>query len=123
VKFTVDESTGQAVVSELRQLGHDVIFIQEIFPGVDDSRILDIAVNENRIVITNDKDFGELIYRSRLPHAGVLLFRLRDETAANRVRMIRQVLQSCGDKLHGNFVVASEQKIRIRRSWARPDPS
>jgi predicted nuclease of predicted toxin-antitoxin system len=116
VKFLVDESTGQSVVDELRRLGHDVISIQEAFPTLDDPLILDIAVNENRTLITNDKDFGELIYRSRLPHAGVLLFRLQDETAANRVRMIRQVLHSCGNKLQGNFVVASERKIRIRRS-------
>jgi len=62
----------------LRRLGHDVISIQEIFPSLDDPPILDIAGNENRILITNDKDFGELIYRSRLPHAGVLLFRLQE---------------------------------------------
>jgi predicted nuclease of predicted toxin-antitoxin system len=123
VKFLVDESTGQSVVNELRRLGHDVISIQEIFPSLDDPPILDIAGNENRILITNDKDFGELIYRSRLPHAGVLLFRLQDESAANRARMIRQVLQSCGEKLQGSFVIASERKIRIRRSWPGSAPS
>ncbi|MEW6664349.1 MAG: DUF5615 family PIN-like protein [Thermodesulfobacteriota bacterium] len=123
MKFLVDESTGQSVVNELRRLGHDVLSIQEIFPGIDDPPILDIAVNQSRIVITNDKDFGELIHRSRLPHAGVLLFRLQDETAVNRVRMMRQVLESCGDKLQCNFVIASERKIRIRRSWPGSAPS
>ncbi len=116
MNFVVDESTGQSVVDELRQLGHDVIFIHEIFPGLEDSPILDIAVREDRIVITNDKDFGELVYRSGFPHAGVVLFRLQNESAANRVRMMRQVLRSCGDKLKGNFVVASERKIRIRKA-------
>lgn len=56
MKFLVDESTGQSVVNELRRLGHDVISIQEIFPSLDDPPILDIAGNENRILITNDKD-------------------------------------------------------------------
>jgi predicted nuclease of predicted toxin-antitoxin system len=116
VKFVVDESTGQSVVHELRRLGHDVISVHEIFPGLDDPPILDIAVNEDRIVITNDKDFGELVYRSGLPHAGVVLFRLQDESAVNRVRMMREVLRTCGDKLEDNFVVASERKIRIRSS-------
>lgn len=114
MKFVVDESTGQSVVDELRRLGHDVTSVQEIFPGLDDPPILDIAVNEDRIVITNDKDFGELVYRSGLPHAGVVLFRLQDESAANRVRMMREALRSCGDKLEDNFVVVSERKIRIR---------
>jgi predicted nuclease of predicted toxin-antitoxin system len=115
VKFVVDESTGQSVVDELRRLGHDVISIQEIFPGLDDPPILDIAVNDTRIVITNDKDFGELVHRCGLPHAGVVLFRLDDERAANRVRMMREVLRSCGDKLQNNFIAASERKIRIRK--------
>jgi predicted nuclease of predicted toxin-antitoxin system len=115
MKFVVDESTGDAVTAELRKLGHDVLSIQEMFPGIDDPPILDIAVAEGRIAITNDKDFGELVYRSGLSHVGVLLFRLEDERASNRVRMMREVLQICGDKLKGNFVVATEQKIRIRR--------
>lgn len=65
--------------------------------------------------MTNDKDFGELICRSGLPHAGVVLFRLQDESAANRLRMIKEVLRSHGDRLEGNFVVVSERKIRIRK--------
>jgi predicted nuclease of predicted toxin-antitoxin system len=116
VKFVVDESTGQSVVDELRRLGHDVFSIQETFPGLDDPPVLNIAINEDRIVITNDKDFGELVYRSGLPHAGVVLFRLQNESAANRVRMARKVIQTCGDKLYHNFVVASESKIRIRKA-------
>jgi predicted nuclease of predicted toxin-antitoxin system len=116
MRFVVDESTGQSVVDELRRLGHDVFSIQEIFPGLDDPPILDIAVKEDRIVVTNDKDFGELVYRSGLPHVGILLFRLQDESAANRVRMMRKVLWACSDKLSNNFVVASESKIRIRKT-------
>jgi predicted nuclease of predicted toxin-antitoxin system len=115
MKFVVDESTGDSVVAELRRLGHDALSIHETFPGLDDPPILDIAVNEDRIVVTNDKDFGELVYRSGLPHVGVILFRLDDESAANRVRMMREVLRLCGNNLKDNFIVASERKIRIRR--------
>jgi predicted nuclease of predicted toxin-antitoxin system len=115
MKFVVDESTGDSVAAELRRLGHDVLSIQEAFSGLDDPPILNIAVTEDRIVVTNDKDFGELVYRSGLPHAGVILFRLDDESAGNRVRMMREVLQRCGNQLKDNFVVATERKIRIRR--------
>jgi len=115
MKFVVDESTGDSVVAELRRLGHDALSIQETFPGLDDPPILDIAVTADRIVVTNDKDFGELVYRSGLPHAGVILFRLDDESAGNRVRMMREVLQRCGNQLKDNFIVATERKIRVRR--------
>lgn len=116
MKFVVDESSGQSVVNELRRLGHDAISIQELFPGMDDPPILEIAVDDDRIVITNDKDFGELVYRSGMPHVGIVLFRLDDEGVGNRVRMMKKVLQACGDKLIGSFTVASERKIRIRRN-------
>jgi uncharacterized protein with PIN domain len=74
MKFVVDESTGQSVVNELRRLGHDVLAIRESYPSIDDPPILNIAVSEKRIVLTNDKDFGELVYRSGLPRAGILSF-------------------------------------------------
>lgn len=119
MKFVVDESSGQSIVNELRRLGHDAISIQELFPGIDDPPILEIAVDDERIVITNDKDFGELVYRSGLPHAGVVLFRLEDESAGNRVRMMKKVLQACGDKLIKSFTVATEKKIRIRKPSPR----
>jgi predicted nuclease of predicted toxin-antitoxin system len=115
MKFVVDESTGDSVVAELRRLGYDALSIHETFPGLDDPPILDIAFAEDRIVVTNDKDFGELVYRSGLPHAGVILFRLDDESAKNRVRMMKEVLRLCGNNLKDNFIVASERKIRIRR--------
>jgi predicted nuclease of predicted toxin-antitoxin system len=67
-------------------------------------------------MLTNDKDFGELAYRSGLPHAGVVLFRLQDESTANRVHMMKEVLRSCDDKLEGSFIVASERKIRMLKA-------
>lgn len=112
----MDESTGDAVANELRRLHHDVVSIHEQSPGVEDSTVLNIAVLKDRLLLTNDKDFGELVYRSGLPHHGVVLFRLRDERAANRIRMLREVLKLPKDKLTENcFIVVSESKIRIRR--------
>lgn len=115
MKFIVDESTGESVVNELRRNGYDVKSVQKSSPGLDDLLILEFAINEGRIVVTNDKDFGELIYRSGLPHKGVILFRLHDESVANRVRMMRKVLQTHGSQIKDSFIVVSERKIRIRR--------
>jgi predicted nuclease of predicted toxin-antitoxin system len=77
--------------------------------------ILDWAVFEGRIVVTNDKDFGELVYRSGWEHRGVILLRLRDERAENKVRMMKVVLAQVGERLRNHYVVATESGIRVRK--------
>ena len=114
MKFIVDESTGAAVAEYLRGLGHDVLAVAEVMPQAEDADILAAAVNEGRIVVTNDKEFGELVYRSGQPHQGVLLLRLHDESPANRIRVVKRVLEQHGERLPGSFTVATEGNVRIR---------
>ena len=114
MQFIVDESTGRAVIEYLRWAGHSVLAISESMPQALDKEILVRAAIEDRILITNDKDFGELVFRSGQAHHGVLLLRLRDESSANRVRVVASVLKNYADRLAGNFVVATEKGIRIR---------
>ena len=112
--FIVDESTGIAVVEYLRSVGHDVLFVAEAMPQAHDPDILDRAVSEGRILVTNDKDFGELVFRSGQAHHGVVLLRLHDESPANRVRAVKAVLEQHADRLPGHFTVATESGVRIR---------
>ncbi len=114
MRFIVDESTGVAVVEYLRSSGHDVVAVAEIMRQADDPDILSLALNEDRMLITNDKDFGELVYRTGRTHHGVLLLRLRNESSANRVRVVTSVLGKYADRLAGQFVVATESNVRIR---------
>jgi hypothetical protein len=60
------------------------------------------------------RNFGELVFRSGHAHAGVVLLRLRDESPANRVRVMQAVLDQCQDSLAGRFVTAGESQIRVR---------
>ena len=85
LRLLVDESTGRAVATSFRAAGCDVVDVT-----------------------------GELIFRSGKSHAGILLFRLKDESALNRVRMARITLERCGRKLAGCFTVVTEKTIRIR---------
>ena len=71
-------------------------------------------MSERRILITNDKDFGELVFRSGKAHHGVLLLRLHDESSASRVRVVKVVLENHADRLAGHFIVATEGRVRIR---------
>ena len=114
LRFVVDESPGRAVADLLESLGHDVVNICSACPSADDADILSLALNDQRIVITNDKDFGELVFRSGKGHAGVLLFRLEDETATNRVKMAGIAVERYGSQLTGCFTVVTERTIRIR---------
>lgn len=115
MRFLVDESAGTAVVNYLRGAGHDVVAVAEAMPQADDASILATAVAETRIIVTNDKDFGELLFRNPLGHAGIILLRLRDESAANRVRVLQAVLDQHSGAVAGRFVVAREGHIRVRQ--------
>ena len=112
-RFLVDESTGQKVAEALRKEGFDVLSVIEDMRGADDIEIIQ-RVNEGRIIVTNDKDFGELIFRRRLASKGVLLLRLEDESPENKIQVVMNVLTKWRGKLLGNFIVATERSIRRR---------
>jgi predicted nuclease of predicted toxin-antitoxin system len=114
MRFIVDESTGRAVVVHLRASHHDVLAVAEGMPQADDDDILYLANTEGRVLITNDKDFGELVYRSGMAHHGVLLLRLADESPEHRVHIVQRVLEHYAEQLEGAFTVATERHVRIR---------
>ncbi len=113
MRFLVDECTGPLLARRLRDLNHDVLSIYEEHRGLDDGEILKMAEAENRIIVTNDKDFGEMIFREGKPHKGVILLRLKDERTANKIRKIEWLLELHAERIPGNFVVATETTVRI----------
>lgn len=114
MRFIVDESTGFSVVRYLRSEGHDVLSVAEDMPQAHDDDILARAVEENRVLLTNDKDFGDLAFRRGHPHRGIVLFRLQDDSVGNRVRMTQLVLEQHAAQLQDHFVVVTDNGIRIR---------
>ena len=115
MRFLVDECTGAAVTEFLRDRGFDVMDAQESGPGTDDVDWLSFAVAENRVLITDDKDFGEAVYRDHLPHAGIVLLRLSKSTPATRVAAVERVLDKHSESIIGQFIVVTDQKIRFAR--------
>ncbi|MEW6572207.1 MAG: DUF5615 family PIN-like protein [Bacillota bacterium] len=113
MRFIVDECTGPAVARWLRQNEHDVFSVYEEARGLDDESILQKAAAEDRILITNDKDFGEMIFRERKSHSGVILLRLEDESAENKIRVLERLLQRYADRISHSFVVTTETTVRI----------
>ena len=80
---------------------------------MSDEDILEKALDENWIVITNDKDFGEMVFRERCPHHGIVFLRLSDERFANKIEILRQLLTAYADKLPERFVTVTETKVRF----------
>ncbi|MFM9904879.1 MAG: DUF5615 family PIN-like protein [Pyrinomonadaceae bacterium] len=116
MRFLVDECTGPRVASWLADEGHEVFSVFDQARGLQDEDILGKAVVENWILITNDKDFGELIYRERRDHHGIIFLRLADERAANKIDVLRQLLAAHADKLPEQFVTVTETRVRFGSS-------
>ena len=84
--FLADESLEYRLVLFLRDLGYDIFSISEDSPSISDEEVLAKAYAEKRIVLTNDKDFGDLIFLNKLSHKGVVLFRLKADSALTAFR-------------------------------------
>jgi predicted nuclease of predicted toxin-antitoxin system len=114
MKLLLNENISGTVINALRQRGHNVISVKESMKGVSDRIILERAQNENCIIITNDKDFGELAFHFRLPaESGVILFRLSGVSPEDDNARVIETLES-GLDFKGNFCVVTDERIRIR---------
>ncbi len=116
MRFLVDECAGPKVAGWLRGRGHEVFSVFEQSRGMGEEEVIRKAYAENLILVTNDKDFGEKVYRERRPHRGVIFMRLEDERAVNKIAVPGRLLEACGDKLSDRFVVVTESRVRFARS-------
>ena len=116
MRFLVDECTGPAVAEWLRTQKHEIFSVYDEARGLDDDGVIQKAYTENWILITNDKDFGEKVYRERHPHKGVVFLRLDDERAASKIETLRKLLESHADRLPNQFVVVTETRVRFARA-------
>ncbi len=115
MRFLLDESAEARIAAFLTERGHDATRIARDYPaGLPDERVLAIAREEQRILIANDKDFGELVVRRGLPHAGVILFRFPlDATAQEKIRALDRLFASHPTQL-SRFLVLTPQGVRVR---------
>jgi len=120
LKFHANENTEAEAVAFLRSSGHDVTYAAEIQPRASDEEVLDRATREGRILITSDKDFGELCFRRALPSCGVILIRGKDLSAEGRIRLLQRLLASDPPLQAALFVVVTDKGIRRRPFPAKP---
>ena len=115
LRFLVDDSCDFAVVRTLRADGYDVHAVSEVMPRTDDRAVIEQASREQRILLTEDKDFGRLVFASHADSAGVILIRFPGNTRQTLAHAVRRVVQEQGERLLGTFVVLQPGYTRISR--------
>ncbi len=114
MNLAADECCDALLVDGLRRDGHDVLYVKETAPGTGDDTVLRRASGEQRILLTEDKDFGELVVRLKLPAYGIVLLRMNPADSAAKLARLRYLLLRHGHRLPGSFVVLDAKKVRFR---------
>jgi predicted nuclease of predicted toxin-antitoxin system len=114
MRFLADENVPGDAVDELKAAGHDIVWVRTVAPGSKDEDILELATREERIILTFDKDFGELAWRAGLPASpGIVLFRLPMPAAAEIGTILAARISERTDWA-GHFTVIEPGRVRMR---------
>ena len=115
IAFIADENVDAPIVKRLRGDGHDVVSVAELAPGIDDDQVLQLANDQQRILLTSDHDFGELVFRLGRSTSGIVLLRLHGLTADRKADITSASIRAHATKLARNFTVIAPDSIRIRK--------
>jgi len=114
VRWLADECVSPFLVARLRDGGHDVLHMAEIAPGVPDSDIVKRANQDHRLLLTEDKDFGELLFRWHHAAPGIVLLRIFAERPAQKWQRLEAAMDRYGETLFGRYTVVEDARIRSR---------
>jgi len=114
MNLLADESVDAALVDRLRADGHEVAYVAEMSAGLPDDSVLDHANRRGALLLTADKDFGELVFRLRRTAQGVILARLAGLSAPLKAQVVSDALRIHGKKMRGAFSVITPGAVRIR---------
>lgn len=114
MRFLADENVSRLVIERLRADGLDILSVREAKPGVSDEDVLRAADSEGRIVLTEDRDFGELVVRQRLKVDGIILLELDRLSNEAEADLVAATVAAHLEKLSGNLLVIEPGRVRIR---------
>lgn len=115
MRLVADESVDGPIVERLRADGHETLYIAELDPGISDEVILEQARTASCLLITSDKDFGELIFRLKQLPGGVILLRLAGVTNLRKAEIVASAMRDYGDSMIEAFTVITPGNVRIRQ--------
>jgi predicted nuclease of predicted toxin-antitoxin system len=114
MRLLADENLERELVELMRALGHDVVWGHDAHRSWKDEDVLRLALGERRILVTADKDFGELVYSRKQATAGVVLLRLETDDIATNAAILERALPQIEQAGYGHFVVVLDEAVRIR---------
>ena len=114
MNFAADESVDRQIVERLRQDGHTISYFAEMGPGIPDKDVLLLADQQSAILLTADKDFGELVFRQALVARGVLLIRLAGLSQLRKAELVSSAIKNHATEIPNAFSVVARGAIRIR---------
>ncbi|MBN1899744.1 DUF5615 family PIN-like protein [Candidatus Sumerlaeota bacterium] len=117
MNLVADEGVDKHIVERLREDGHSVWSVAEMSPSISDNEVLQLSQNQSAILLTSDKDFGELVFRKRLISYGVILIRLSGISQDLKSNIVSSIIKQHGDKMIRSFTVISPKSVRIRTPY------
>ena len=114
MRWLIDECVDEALVTHLRAAGHDVVYMSDVEPRATDADVLRRAQRENRLLLTEDKDFGDLVFRQALPVPGIVLLRIDSSRQSVKPARLRAAVERFGDALFGRYTVIDDSRFRSR---------
>ena len=116
MNLVLDENIDARIASRLRTDGDAICYVSELSPGIADQEVLRIANETASLLVTCDKDFGELVFRSNHLHQGILLVRLEGMNSEEKSNYISAAIRDYEHQLRGAFSVLTAQLLRIRKN-------
>jgi len=113
IKFLADVNVEKPLVDYLLKQGYDIKWVADYDCGMPDEDLLQLANQERRIFVTNDKDFGDLIFLQKKLSVGVILFRVKGQKSQEKVKLMKKLLMGYRDKILNHYTVITRTKLRI----------
>jgi len=113
IKFLANVNVEKPLIDFLNEKGFDIKWVTNIDKRMPDDRVCEIANSEQRIIITNDKDFGEIVfYQKKIVH-GIILLRVNGQNSSEKIILLEKLLENYSDKIANHFVVLTKTKFRF----------
>jgi predicted nuclease of predicted toxin-antitoxin system len=114
VRWLIDECVDAALVALLRESGHDSVYMSDVAPRATDVEVMNRAHRESRLLLTEDKDFGDLVFRQARPVPGIVLLRIDSARRAHKGARLLAAIDRFGDNLLGRYTVIEDARFRSR---------
>lgn len=113
MKLLADVNIEKPIIDYLKGIGYDIKWIPDYNCQMKDEDLIDMANREKRILLTNDKDFGGLVFFQKKISPGIILLRIKSQNVDHKIQVLSKLFERYKNKITGNFVVLSKEKIRI----------